>query len=122
MGFVQWAVADELPPQVKAIIPQVSESALTLEFLRKDGYSLEMPFGWGVMVGTQERSFPLLRQRSQNRRTELALRTLPLGGADVAGHRATLASTSRTSSRTTRTTSSGPGWTIGAASPRCRLP
>ncbi len=83
MGFVQWAVADELPPQVKALIPQVSESALTLEFLRKDGYSLEVPFGWGVMVGTQERSFPLLRQRSQNRRTELALRTLPLGGADA---------------------------------------
>jgi alkanesulfonate monooxygenase SsuD/methylene tetrahydromethanopterin reductase-like flavin-dependent oxidoreductase (luciferase family) len=42
-----WAVADELPPEVKAMIPQVTESALTLEFLRKDGLSLETPFAWG---------------------------------------------------------------------------
>jgi predicted acyl esterase len=45
LGFVQWAVADAVPPQVKAMIPVVSESALTLEFLRSDGFSLETPFG-----------------------------------------------------------------------------
>jgi putative CocE/NonD family hydrolase len=28
MGYVQWAVADRLPPEVKAMIPQVTESAL----------------------------------------------------------------------------------------------
>lgn len=39
LGFVQWAVADRLPPQVKAMIVSVSESALSLEFLRKDGFS-----------------------------------------------------------------------------------
>ncbi|MFC3493401.1 CocE/NonD family hydrolase [Glycomyces rhizosphaerae] len=83
MGFVQWAVADELPPQVKAMIPQVTESALTREFLRGDGFSLETPFGWGAMVATQERSFPLLRQHSQHRRTERAIWTLPLKDADV---------------------------------------
>src|SRR6185503_8018960 len=49
MGFVQWAVADQLPREVKALVPQFSESALTLEFLRKDGMSLETPFGWGVL-------------------------------------------------------------------------
>ncbi|MEH0448481.1 CocE/NonD family hydrolase [Streptomyces sp. B21-102] len=27
LGFVQWAVADQLPPQVKAMIPMVTESA-----------------------------------------------------------------------------------------------
>ena len=37
LGYVQWTVADELPPEVKAMIPQVTESALTLEFLRPDG-------------------------------------------------------------------------------------
>ena len=31
LGYVQWAVADQLPPQVKAMIPVVTESALTLE-------------------------------------------------------------------------------------------
>ncbi len=89
LGYVQWAVADRLPPQVKAMIPQVAESGLTLEFLRQDGLSLETPFGWGVQVAVQERRFALLRQRSQAKKTARALATLPLGNADVAaiGHR-----------------------------------
>ena len=62
LGYVQWAIADRLPPQVKAMIPQVTESALTLEFLRKDGLSLETPFGWGIMTDGQERRGALLRQ------------------------------------------------------------
>jgi len=32
----------------------VTESALTLEFLREDGFSLETPFGWGIMTAGQE--------------------------------------------------------------------
>jgi len=84
LGYVQWSVADRLPPQVKAMIPQVTESALTLEFLRADGLSLETPFGWGVLVGSQERRLALLRQPAQTRRTGRALGTLPLARADVA--------------------------------------
>ena len=61
LGYVQWAVADRLPPEVKAMIPHVTESALTLEFLRQDGLSLETPFGWGVMVAGQERRGAMLR-------------------------------------------------------------
>jgi uncharacterized protein len=89
LGYVQWAVADALPPQVKAMIPQITESALTLEFLRKDGMSLEVPFGWGVMVAGQERPWALLRQLVQERKVRRALTTLPLDRADVAalGHR-----------------------------------
>ncbi|WP_410639050.1 CocE/NonD family hydrolase [Amycolatopsis sp. lyj-346] len=89
LGYVQWAVADRLPPQVKAMVPQVTESGLTLEFLREDGLSLETPFGWGVQVATQERRFALLRQRSQAKKLEQALNTLPLAQADVVaiGHR-----------------------------------
>lgn len=33
MGYVQWAVADAVPRQVKAMIPLVSHSYLTLDFL-----------------------------------------------------------------------------------------
>jgi putative CocE/NonD family hydrolase len=84
LGFVQWAVADRLPPQVKAMIPQVTESALTLEFLRADGYSLETPFGWGAMMAGIERPLAVLMQGLQARRTRRALFTLPLGRADVA--------------------------------------
>ncbi|MGW1714207.1 CocE/NonD family hydrolase [Streptomyces sp. NPDC002156] len=89
MGFAQWAVADSLPPEVKAMIPMVTESALTLEFLRTDGFSLETPFEWGVMVAGQERPFAVLRQIAQASRNRRALATLPLSGADLAalGHR-----------------------------------
>lgn len=89
LGFVQWAVADQLPPQVQAMIPAVSESALTLEFLRADGFSLETPFGWGVMVAGQERRWAIPRQLLGARRVHSAMSTLPLGEADVAatGHR-----------------------------------
>lgn len=84
LGHVQWAVADRLPAQVKAMIPVVTESALTLEFLRSDGMSLETPFGWGVLVGTQERPLAALRKPFQDKKTARALRTLPLAEADVA--------------------------------------
>ncbi|MGH3556967.1 MAG: CocE/NonD family hydrolase [Mycobacterium sp.] len=84
LGYVQWAIADALPAQVKAMIPQVSESALTLDFLRGDAFSLETPFGWGVLVATMERPGALLRSRFQARKTRSAVYTLPLGDADVA--------------------------------------
>jgi uncharacterized protein len=89
LGYVQWAVADELPPEVKAMIPVVTESALTLEFLRRDGLSLETPFGWGIMTDGQERRGAMLRQLTAGPRNQRAVRTLPLGDADVAaaGHR-----------------------------------
>jgi hypothetical protein len=89
LGYVQWAVADRLPPQVKAMIAQVTESALTLEFLRPDGLSLETPYGWGVQVDGQEARHALLRQLATGRRRRRALRTLPLGECDVpaTGHR-----------------------------------
>jgi putative CocE/NonD family hydrolase len=89
LGFVQWAVADRLPPQVKAMIPQVTESALSLEFLREDGMSLELPFEWGVMTAVQERPWAMLKSRGQAKKTKRALHMLPLNTADVAaiGHR-----------------------------------
>jgi uncharacterized protein len=88
LGFVQWAVADRAPPQVKAMVPSVSESALTLEFLRADGFSLETPFSWGVQVAGQERRFAMVRGLLGARRTKRAFRTLPLEQADFAalGH------------------------------------
>jgi uncharacterized protein len=89
LGYVQWAVADELPAEVKAMIPVVTESALTLEFLRPDGLSLETPFGWGIMTDGQERRGAMLRQLTAGPKNRRAMRTTPLGHADVAaaGHR-----------------------------------
>jgi putative CocE/NonD family hydrolase len=89
LGFVQWALAGAVPPQVKAMIPAVSESALTLDFLRADGFALETPFVWGVQVAGQERRFAMPRALLQGKKVQRALRTLPLNQADSAamGHR-----------------------------------
>jgi uncharacterized protein len=89
LGFAQWALGGELPPEVKAMIPNNTESGFTLEFLRPDGLSLETPFGWGVLVDGQERRGALLRMITLEKKVARALRTLPLGDADVAavGHR-----------------------------------
>jgi putative CocE/NonD family hydrolase len=84
LGVVQWAVADAVPTQVKAMIPAVTDSALTLEFLREDGFALETPFHWGVQMAGQERRFAALRQRLGAKKTRAALSTLPLAEADVA--------------------------------------
>jgi putative CocE/NonD family hydrolase len=89
LGYVQWAVGDQLPPEVKAMVPVVSESAHTLEFLRPDGFSLEVPFEWGVLVATMEQRWAMPRQALRARRQRRALFTLPLKQADLAamGHR-----------------------------------
>ena len=82
LGFAQWAVADRLPPEVKALIPHMTESALTLEFLRSDAFSLETPFVWGVTNAGPKRH-GVLRGLALIRRSSRALRTLPLSDADV---------------------------------------
>jgi putative CocE/NonD family hydrolase len=83
LGYVQWAVADSLPPQVKAMIPQLTESALTLDFMRSDAFSLETPFGWGVLIAGQERRLGMLRGFLETGKARRALATLPLAEADV---------------------------------------
>ena len=88
LGFAQWTLGGELPPEVKAMIPHNTDSAFTLEFLRPDGLSLETPFGWGLLVDGQERRGALLGMITMDKKVARALRTLPLGDADVAaaGH------------------------------------
>jgi len=84
LGFAQWSVSGQLPPQVKALIPSVSESAFTLEFLRKESFSLEATFGWGLQVAGQERRGALLHQALRLRKERRAWYTLPLNEADTA--------------------------------------
>jgi putative CocE/NonD family hydrolase len=84
LGYVQWANADRLPPQVKAMIPIVTESALTLEFLRGDGLSLEVLFNWAVLTSVQERLIPIAAIGALLGSTTRAIKTLPLREADVA--------------------------------------
>ncbi|MFD4603042.1 CocE/NonD family hydrolase [Streptomyces sp. NPDC058464] len=87
-GFVQWAVADAVPPQVKAMIPGITSADLLVGLLRGDSFSLETSFAWGVFVDGQERRFATLRSLLGGRKSRRALRTLPLNQADTAalGH------------------------------------
>src|SRR4030095_12879758 len=59
------------------MIPAISESAVTLECLRKDGFSLEAPFGWGVQIARQEQPWAVLHQLLGIGKTRRALDTLP---------------------------------------------
>ena len=88
LGYTQWAIADLVPEQVKAMIPVLTSSSLMPDFLRADHYQLEIPFGWGIQVATQEERFAELRTEVQERAALKAMDTLPLGEADkvVLGH------------------------------------
>ncbi len=118
LGYVQWAVADRLPPEVKAMIPQVTESALTLDFLRADAFSLETPFGWGVMVDGQERRGAMLRQLTAGRARISGPCARSRSGRRTSPRSATTPGTRRTSSSTTPTTRTGPRSTTGTGWPR----
>ncbi|WP_174189544.1 CocE/NonD family hydrolase [Nocardia barduliensis] len=89
LGYTQWAMADHLPAQVKAMIPAVTESALSLEFLRRDAFNLEAAFGWGALVDMQKRPWATPRFLMGARRRRRAELTLPLSDADqvALGHR-----------------------------------
>ena len=114
LGYVQWAVADRLPPEVKAMIPQITESALTLDFLRPDAFSLETPFGWGVMIAGQERRLARCSVGcGQRARTSRPCRTLPLAAGRRRRHRPPLALHPRHPRATTPTTRTGPRSTTG---------
>lgn len=117
LGYVQWAVGDCLPPQVKAIIPNVSEAALTLEFLRPDGLSLETPFGWGVLIDGQERRGAILRQLTAAAATPGRCARFRCA-APTPPPRGTASATSRTSSPATPPTRTGRHSTTGTGSRR----
>ncbi|MGW0949217.1 CocE/NonD family hydrolase [Streptomyces sp. NPDC002623] len=89
VGYTQWSVADAAPPQVKAMVPVVSNATFTMQFNRKEGFSLETPFTWGVQVERQERRFANVRNAFEEREILRAMRTLPLNQSDVGllGHR-----------------------------------
>ncbi|MFE7837791.1 CocE/NonD family hydrolase [Streptomyces sp. NPDC057474] len=83
LGYTQWAIADQVPSEVKAMVPVVTDSALLLGLLRKDAFAMETVISWGALVEVQERRGALLRQFLGARRLRRAYSTLPLNRADV---------------------------------------
>jgi putative CocE/NonD family hydrolase len=82
LGYTQWAVAAGAPPQVKAMVPHVTSSRLAMTFLRPGRIEMETLMNWSVMTATQERRFAMLRNGFGRRKTEAAMRTLPLVDGD----------------------------------------
>ena len=86
LGFVQWAIAADAGPELKAIVPQVTTS--DFNHFRYQGGSLnfESMFGWSTMMAenaaTGFNMKMLLGMWDHNRKLEKAFDHLPLNEAD----------------------------------------
>jgi len=84
LGYTQWAVADALPPAVKAVIPAVTSAQIIDAFARPEGVRLDTLLRWSHLIKVQENPWRLLAalvglgERSLRR----AASTLPLTDSD----------------------------------------
>lgn len=96
-GYTQWAIADALPPEVKAMVPHVTSSRLALGLLRPGRFELETltNFSWNTAPqsrngsprpSAQEQSGYLLRSMvgADRRHIAASMNTLPLADVDAA--------------------------------------
>ncbi|MEV0033935.1 CocE/NonD family hydrolase [Nocardia sp. NPDC050793] len=83
LGYTQLSMADLFPPQVKAIIPSVTTSALIQQMVRADGFPLEATFGWGVLMERQKQPLAMTRMLLGAGKRRRAEKVLPLGDADT---------------------------------------
>lgn len=86
LGFVQWAVAAEAGPELKAMVPQVTTSDFNHFRYQGGSFNLEVSLGWSTTMTTQAatgmRLRSLLLSGQRDRKLERAYGHLPLGEAD----------------------------------------
>jgi uncharacterized protein len=86
LGFVQWAVAADAGPELKAIVPQVTTADFGHFRFQGGSFTLETSLGWSTMMASYASSGlgmnMLLGMWERSRRLEKAYRHLPLGDAD----------------------------------------
>ena len=86
VGFVQWAIAADVGPELKAIIPQITSSDFNHFRFQGGSFNLETSLGWSTMMTEQAatglRLRSILTSFRQNRLLERAYSYLPLGEAD----------------------------------------
>lgn len=84
LGYTQWATAPYLDEQPLAVCLGVT--AANFDAIHYDGETvgLQTSLTWSAMTATQENRWGLVSQRLRDRRTNAALATIPLQGADVA--------------------------------------
>jgi uncharacterized protein len=83
-GLAQWAVAEEAPEDLVAMVPQLTTSRFVRSLFFGGALSLQGWLAWSAMLAAQQDVGPGLRAmaRSRGRRVDKALRHLPLGEAD----------------------------------------
>jgi uncharacterized protein len=86
LGFVQWSVAADAGPELKAMVPQVTASDFNHFRYQGGSLNLETSLGWStvmtVQAATGMRLSSLLLSGQRNRKLERAYGHLPLGEAD----------------------------------------
>jgi putative CocE/NonD family hydrolase len=85
LGFVQWAVAAEAGPELKALVPSITTSDFN-HFRFQGGFTLESSLGWSTMMTQQAatglRLSSVFSAGQQQRRLARAFNHLPLNEAD----------------------------------------
>jgi uncharacterized protein len=86
LGFVQWAIAADAGPELKALVPQITSSDFNHFRFQGGALTLGTSLGWSTMMTEQAqtgmRLGALLQQRRQQRRLDRAYLHLPLKEAD----------------------------------------
>jgi uncharacterized protein len=83
-GLTQWALADDAPPDLVAVVPALTSSRMARSLFFGGAFSLEAWLSWSAMLaGVQDRGPGIAAiARARSRRVGRALRHLPLGEAD----------------------------------------
>jgi len=82
LGLVQWAIAADAGPELKAIAAQITTSDLRASMYQGGAFSLQTMLGWVDQVARQERRLAFLRQSRAQRRLAPLFDRLPLGDLD----------------------------------------
>jgi uncharacterized protein len=79
LGFVQWAIARDAPPELGALVVQIAPHEFRSVTYPGGGFALDTTLGWSELVTHQERPLRMLmRMRTADRRMAAAAGALPL--------------------------------------------
>jgi putative CocE/NonD family hydrolase len=82
LGFVQWAIARDAGPELKAMAVQVTASEFRSQIYTGGSYALETSLSWTHLMANQERPSGLVRQITSNRVLRPLFSQLPLCDLD----------------------------------------
>ncbi len=83
LGFVQWAIASEAGPELKALGLQVTTAEFRSQTYTGGSFALDTTLSWTHMMANQEQSFGLVRGAfTSNRKLQSLFARLPLQDLD----------------------------------------